>query len=118
METSLEQLAQRVGYLERELKRHGVLLDHQQADTDTHLADIQQHLDQQDITQQELNLHMVTTSQQLGELTKQVSTLAQTVQVGFESVNQRFEHVYGELADTKANIVEVRNIVADLVQRK
>ena len=33
------------------------------------------------------------------------------------SVDQRFEHVYGELADIKSNTLEIRNILATLVER-
>ena len=34
-----------------------------------------------------------------------------------ESTDKRFEHVYGELADIKANTVEIRNLLASLVAR-
>ncbi|MGH2478091.1 MAG: hypothetical protein ACRDHW_00330 [Ktedonobacteraceae bacterium] len=111
MATTLEQLAQRVAYLERELKRHGVLLDHQQAETDTRLADIQQHLNQQDVTQQAGN-------QQIAALAQQVSGLAQDVKDGFTGMGKRLDWQDGQIADLNANITEVRNTVADLVQRE
>jgi CRISPR/Cas system CSM-associated protein Csm2 small subunit len=34
------------------------------------------------------------------------------------SVDKRFEHVYGELADLKANTADIRNILATVVQRQ
>lgn len=34
------------------------------------------------------------------------------------SVNDRFDHVYGELADLKANVIEIRNIVVDQAEIK
>ena len=33
------------------------------------------------------------------------------------SIDQRFEHVYGELADIKSDTLEIRNILATLVER-
>jgi len=33
------------------------------------------------------------------------------------SVDDRFKHVYGTLADIQANVVEVRNILATLVEK-
>ena|SRR5579859_5989626 len=39
------------------------------------------------------------------------------VEVLSESVDQRFTHVYGLLADIKADTSEIRNILATIVQR-
>lgn len=111
MATTLEQLAQRVAYLERELKRHGVLLDHQQAETDTRLADIQQHLSQQDVTQREGN-------QQVAALAQQVKTGFDGMSNHFAGVDKRLDWQDGQFADVNANITEVRNTVAGLVQRE
>lgn len=49
---------------------------------------------------------------------KGFADLGQLIKAGFESVDQRFTHIYGELADIKSNVAEVRNTVAGLVQRE
>jgi len=111
MATTLEQLAARVAYLEREMKRHGVLLDHQQAETDTRLADIQQHLDQQDAAQQAGN-------QQIAALAEQVSGLVQEVKDGFAGMGKRLDWQDGQFADIRADVADLSNRVAGLVQRE
>lgn len=35
-----------------------------------------------------------------------------------QSVNKRFDHVYGELADLKANMAEIRDMLAALIARE
>ena len=90
MSITLEQLAEKVAFLERELKRAHVLSDHHEVETDQRLAVIDQHLDKQDTTQKDFA----------------------------QSVDHRFEHVYGELADIKANTTEIRNILASLVEQQ
>ena len=52
---------------------------------------------------------------QVAEVKASMETLSQNVDRRFESVDRRFEHVYGELADIKANTVEIRNLLASLV---
>lgn len=84
-----EQLEARVAFLERELRRTVVIIDNIEMRTDTRLKAVSDHLDKQDIDMQKLSA----------------------------SVDQRFEHVYGELADIKSNTTEIRNILATLVER-
>jgi chromosome segregation ATPase len=118
MATTLEQLAQKVAFLERELKRHGVLIDHQQAETDTRLADIQQHLDQQDIAQREGNQQIVTLAEQMTVLVQQVGTLAQEMKAGFEGMAKRLDWQDGQFAELRADMTDLSNRVAGLVQRE
>jgi len=85
----MEELDERVGFLEREMRRHSDIIDGIDKRTDTRLRDINRHLDSQD---------------------KQLEAFR-------TSVDQRFEHVYGQLADMNANISEIRNILAALVAK-
>ncbi len=115
MAATNEQLEARVAYLERELRRTTVIIDHLEARTDTRLVGIDQHLASQDTTQQEWAEHVTQQSEQQAVT---MQTLAQQVKVGFESTDKRFEHVYGQLADINANTVEIRNILASLVEKQ
>jgi chromosome segregation ATPase len=45
----------------------------------------------------------------------QVAEVKASIEALSQSVDHRFEHVYGELADIKANTVEIRNLLASLV---
>ncbi|HZO74966.1 MAG TPA: hypothetical protein VFB60_22355 [Ktedonobacteraceae bacterium] len=100
MSTPFEQLEARVAFLERELRRTVVIIDNIEMRTDTRLKAISEHLDKQDIDQQKF-------SASVDDRFKQLSA----------SVDQRFEHVYGELADIKSDTVEIRNILATLVEK-
>ncbi|MGH2480870.1 MAG: hypothetical protein ACRDHW_14550 [Ktedonobacteraceae bacterium] len=111
MAATNEQLEARVAFLERELRRAIVIIDNLEARTDTRLAGIDQHLHLQDATQQEV-------VQQVVGVSEQVSAFAVQVKAGFESTDKRFEHVYGALADVNANTVEIRNILATLVEQQ
>jgi len=53
---------------------------------------------------------------QLQEITVTMATKEDIKQLS-ASVDDRFKHVYGALADIQANIVEVRNILATLVEK-
>lgn len=90
MSATVEQLEARVAFLERELRRTTVIIDHLEARTDTRLAEINQHLDTQDVTYHNFA----------------------------QSVDKRFEHVYGQLADINANTLEIRNLLASLVEKQ
>ena len=53
---------------------------------------------------------------QLQEITVTMATREDIKQLS-TNVDQRFEHVYGELAGIKSNTTEIRNILATLVER-
>lgn len=89
MSTNIEELAERVAYLEREMRRTAYIIDGIEKRTDTRLQGIDIHLTRQDTSLQDFK----------------------------ESVDKRFEHVYGQLADINANTVEIRNILASLVKK-
>lgn len=54
-------------------------------------------------------------AQDVESIAAQVSEVKASVEAFSESVDRRFEHVYGELADIKANTVEIRDLLASLV---
>lgn len=89
MSTSIEELAERVAYLEREMRRTTHTIDGVEKRTDTSLREINTHLDRQDKNLQDFK----------------------------ESVDKRFEHIYAQLADINANTSDIRNILASLVKR-
>jgi prefoldin subunit 5 len=89
MSTNIEDLAKRVAYLEREMRRTSYVIDGIEQRSDTRLQAIEVHLDRQDKDQQDFK----------------------------ESVDKRFDHIYGQLADMNANMTEVRNILATLVAK-
>ncbi len=126
MSATFEQLEQRVAYLERELRRTTAIIDQLDARTDIRLAAIDQHLASQDTTQQEF---AVQVNQRFEKQDAVQQEFAEQVNQRFEQqaatqhafalgVNQRFEHVYGALADINANTVEMRNILASLVEKQ
>lgn len=53
---------------------------------------------------------------QLQEITTTMATREDIKQLS-DSVDDRFKHVYGVLADIQANVVEMRNILATLVEK-
>lgn len=65
---------------------------------------------------QEITATMVT-KQEIEAVKSEVQEVKGEIKQLSASVDQRFEHVYGELADIKANTVEIRNLVASLVAR-
>ena len=48
---------------------------------------------------------------------EQITDIKTSIEVLSQSVDHRFEHVYGELADIKADTAEIRNLLATLVAR-
>ncbi len=114
MAATVEQLEERVAFLERELRRTIVIIDHLEARTDTRLARIDQHLEQQDAAQHEASQQVKIGFESVDKRFEQQAATQHAFALG---VNQRFEHVYGALADINANTVEIRNILADIVKR-
>ena len=51
------------------------------------------------------------------QLSGSVEATREDIKQFSESVDSRFEHVYGTLADLQANVVEVRNILATLLEK-
>ena len=86
MSTTLEQLEARVAFLERELRRTVVIIDNIEMRTDKQLKAVDDHLEKQDEDQGTFSA----------------------------SIDHRYEHVYGELADIKSNTLEIRNILGQL----
>lgn len=97
MSTTLEQLEERVAYLERELKRAHVLSDHQEAQTDRQLA---------------------TISRQISELVQQMKAGFDEVAKNFAGVNKRLDWQDGQFADLRADMTDLSNRVAGIVQRE
>lgn len=104
MAANHEELEERVAYLERELERKGVIIDHLQAQSNRHLGDINRHLSQQDASMQ---------------------TMAQQIKAGFEEVakqiaglNKRHDFTDGQFAEVRADIEVLSNKVADIVKRE
>ena len=48
---------------------------------------------------------------------EQITDMKTSIEVLSQSVDHRFQHVYGELADIKADTAEIRNLLASLVAR-
>src|SRR5438552_3180891 len=114
MATNHEQLEARVAFLEREQRRTSVVIDSLEARNDKRIKELDQHLDKHDA-----NLH---------EFTEQVDAKFEAINAKFEavdskieavdakveivdakvdrldkSVNERFDYVYGQLADLQSN---------------
>jgi chaperonin cofactor prefoldin len=99
----MEELEDRVSFLEREARRHTDIIDGADKRTSASLREMNKHLDAQD--------------RRLDEFKESVEKRFDAIDKRFESVDQRFDHVYGELADIKANNAEIRNILATLVAK-
>jgi chromosome segregation ATPase len=56
-------------------------------------------------------------AQDVESIAGQVAGVKASVETLSQNVDRRFEHVYGELADIKANTIEIRNLLASLVAR-
>jgi uncharacterized membrane-anchored protein YhcB (DUF1043 family) len=105
MSTNIEELAKRVAYLEREMRRTSYVIDGIEQRNDTRLQAIEAHLDRQDKDLQDFK-------ENVDKRFEQVDTRLDKFEA---SVDKRYEHVYGQLADINANMVEMRNILASLV---
>lgn len=51
------------------------------------------------------------------EVKTEVVTLRTDLNTFQSSVDQRFDHVYGELADLKSNMIEIRDLLATLIAK-
>lgn len=147
MSASFEHLEKRIAFLEREQRRTNAIIDGLEERSDKNLADINQHLNAQDSKHeefaQETNAHfeqqdaklekfaqetkenfartdarMDGLDQSVGELKQDVGELKQNVGELKQSINERFDHVYGAIADVSANVMELRNIIASLVEKQ
>jgi chromosome segregation ATPase len=56
-------------------------------------------------------------AQDVESIAGQVAEVKASIEALSQSVDRRFEHVYGELADIKANTVEIRDLLASLIAR-
>lgn len=114
MSTPFEQLEARVAFLERELRRTVVIIDNIEMRTDTRLKTVNEHLDKQDTEQQKFS---ASVDQRFEHVYGDLADIKSEQQKFSANVDQRFEHVYGELSDIKSDTVEIRNILATLVER-
>jgi prefoldin subunit 5 len=113
----MEELEERVSYLEREVRRHHHLIDATEKRTDVQVREVNAHLDRQDKDIQELKVNVQGVKCDIRELKEDVNKRFDSIDKRFDSIDKRFEHVYGALADLNANMIEVRNILATLVQK-
>jgi len=56
-------------------------------------------------------------AQDVESIAGQVAEVKTSIEALSQSVERRLEHVYGELADIKANTVEIRDLLASLIAR-
>jgi Mg2+ and Co2+ transporter CorA len=107
MSTNIEELAKRVAYLEREMRRKSDVIDGIEQRNDTRLQAIEAHIDRQDKDQQDFK-------ESIDKRFEQLDTRLDKFEA---SVDKRFEHVYGQLTNINANMTEVRNILVSLVAK-
>ena len=122
MATNPEQLEARVAFLEREMRRTNAVIDDLEMRTDKHLSTIDKHLDAQDANlhefAEETNKRFEAIDARFEAVDKRFEAIDKRFDRLEQSVDKRFDHVYGQLADLTANTVEIRNILAALVEKQ
>jgi len=121
MATNHEQLEARVAFLEREQRRTSVVIDSLEARTDKRIKELDQHLDKQDANLQEFTEQVDAKFEAINAKFEIVDAKVDAVDAKVDrldkSVNERFDYVYGQLADLQSNSADIRNVLATIVEK-